>query len=183
VDPVLRWKPARVTVAVGLVGGALLALVAGYFLLFWLFSPVVFLGVVAAAVAAPVAAGAVWRGRWSTGSSGTAPQLAVAPVAFALAGCALLAALRAAEEGRMRDLGAPTESNASVWLMLLAAALVEPSTPARPAAALDVLTAIAAAAVTIMLYLAMDYLRGAASLPAAGAASPLPRTGEARPND
>ena len=40
VEPLLRWRPAHATVALGLLGGVFGALVVGYLWLVWLFSPV-----------------------------------------------------------------------------------------------------------------------------------------------
>jgi hypothetical protein len=123
-DPVLRWMPARVTVALGLVGGTLVALVGAYLSLVWLFDPVAFAAMVLAAVAAPGVAGAIWRGRWSGGSSGAVQRICFAVVAAALASFALLAGLRVREEHRVRGLGVPTEAEIGVWLVLVAGALV-----------------------------------------------------------
>jgi hypothetical protein len=122
--PLLRWMPLRVTVAVGLVVGAVSALVVGYVLLIWLFNPLVFLGTLVAAVAAPVVATAVWRGRWSDGGRGLAEQVALAGILVSLFACTLLAIARAMEQQRVRDLGVPTESDITFWLVLAASALV-----------------------------------------------------------
>ena len=119
----LRSRPARATVALGLVAGMFLTLAAEYVLLVWLINPVAFLGVLAAAIAAPAAAIAVWRGNWSPGLSGTAQQIAVAVVAVTLAGYAVLAVSRAIDEHRVGGLGVPTESEIGPWLVLGAAAL------------------------------------------------------------
>lgn len=122
--PLQRWKPVRAAVAFGVVAGSLAALVAAYAALVWLFNPAAFLVMLIAATAAPLAAFALWRGRWSAGGAGVAQRLAVAVVAGALVVGAALAAVRAAEENRVRALGVPTESALTPWLVLLGGALV-----------------------------------------------------------
>lgn len=123
-DPLLRWRPARAAVALGLVSGTFLALVAGYLALVWLFRPVVFLVMAIAAIAAPAAAVALWRGRWSAGGSGAAQRAALAVVAGSLIAGAVLAAVRAAEENRIRDLGVPSEALVAGWLVFFGATLL-----------------------------------------------------------